>query len=207
MVLITVPTVFRSLRRITEPVVEPVSLFDAKAHLRLMPDFAEDDAYIQALIGAARRMTEDRTNRTWMLTRWQATFTSMTAGGCGGYELPRPPLVVDATHPVEIVYRDASGQEVTLPAEAVLADTDSVPGLVRLAESPPADWCSSGGVIRWWAGSQSPDAVDARATAAMKLLIGHLYANRQAVTTDGAGDVLPLAVDSLLASLSWSGAY
>lgn len=42
---------------------EPVSLAEAKAQLRLEPDFTLDDAYIQALISAARDRAEKYCNR------------------------------------------------------------------------------------------------------------------------------------------------
>ena len=43
---------YRSLTRQTPPAVEPVTLSEAKAHLRV--DSTDDDAYIATLITAAR---------------------------------------------------------------------------------------------------------------------------------------------------------
>lgn len=50
-----------SYRELTQPTVEPVSLAIAKQHLRV--DFDNDDAYIAALITAARQYVEKATNR------------------------------------------------------------------------------------------------------------------------------------------------
>jgi uncharacterized phiE125 gp8 family phage protein len=47
---------FRSLAVATPPVVEPVSVTEAKAHCRV--DTTTDDAYIAALITAAREYVE-----------------------------------------------------------------------------------------------------------------------------------------------------
>ena len=50
-----------SYRELTYPTVEPVSLTQAKQHLRV--DFDNDDTYISALITAARQYVEKFTNR------------------------------------------------------------------------------------------------------------------------------------------------
>lgn len=52
------PLVYREL---TQPTVEPITLVQAKQHLRV--DFTDDDSYISALITAARQRVEAITNR------------------------------------------------------------------------------------------------------------------------------------------------
>ena len=208
MALVTVPTIFRSVRRVTEPQVEPVSLYECKEHLRLMPDFSDDDSYIIALIAAARRMTEDRVNRTWTLTQWQATFSHWHGCGCRGRELPRPPLMATIdTYKVEIRFRNADGFEEHVDAGNIRANVDEFPGRVHLSETLSSECCQQEGVVTWWAGVELPQDVPAQAKVAIKLLVAHWYGNRSAVTTDGVGTELPLGVDSLLASLAWGGGY
>lgn len=48
----------------TPPTAEPITLAEAKAHLRV--DFTDDDSLITALIGAARATAEEFTNRAIM---------------------------------------------------------------------------------------------------------------------------------------------
>jgi hypothetical protein len=50
-----------SYRELTQPTVEPITLGQAKSHLRV--DFTDDDSYITALITAARQKVEKMTNR------------------------------------------------------------------------------------------------------------------------------------------------
>jgi len=56
-------------RLITPPVGEPLTLAEAKAHLRL--DAALDDAYVQALITAARQYTEEVCWRGILAQTWE----------------------------------------------------------------------------------------------------------------------------------------
>lgn len=59
------------LRKIADPVVEPVSLTEAKLHLRVT--VSSEDALIQALITAARTACEERLGRALIATAWQDT--------------------------------------------------------------------------------------------------------------------------------------
>ncbi len=55
------------MQLITPAAAEPVSLAEAKLHLRV--DFDEDDALIQALISAARQAAETLTQRQLVTAR------------------------------------------------------------------------------------------------------------------------------------------
>ena len=68
-----------SLIRIQEPAVEPISLDEAKVHLRVDPDMAEDDALIRGLIATARRNCETQTGRSLVTQRWRLLFDAFPA--------------------------------------------------------------------------------------------------------------------------------
>lgn len=56
----------------TPPAVEPVDLATAKSHLRVT--FADDDAYISALVVAARRKVESYLDRSLVTTGWRVSL-------------------------------------------------------------------------------------------------------------------------------------
>ena len=58
-----------AIYEISEPVVEPVSLEEAKNHLRVSSDFTDDDALIRTLIRMARIDAEAKTGGRIFPTR------------------------------------------------------------------------------------------------------------------------------------------
>ncbi len=56
----------------SQPSVEPVTLAQAKAHLRITID--DDDAYISALVTAARQKCESHLDRSFITTGWRQTL-------------------------------------------------------------------------------------------------------------------------------------
>jgi uncharacterized phiE125 gp8 family phage protein len=60
--------------RITGPAAEPVSLAEAKAHLRV--DLSDDDAMIGRQIAAAREWVESQTGRALISQSWRMTLDS-----------------------------------------------------------------------------------------------------------------------------------
>ena len=83
---------YRSIKRITEPAIEPVSLAEAKSHLRVDQDFTDDDLYIQSLISAARHHIEAVSDRTLIRCQWQIKLDQFPSWDI---ELPRPPIAPD----------------------------------------------------------------------------------------------------------------
>ena len=58
-----------SLQLVTPPTGEPVSLAEAKLHLRV--DVDDDDALIGSIISAARQAAETLTGRQLITSRWK----------------------------------------------------------------------------------------------------------------------------------------
>lgn len=79
-----------SLTLTTAPTIEPVSLDDARVHLRLDPDDHAQDAYLETLITAARESVEAHTSRALINQTWTLKLDGFP--GSDGLVLPRAPL-------------------------------------------------------------------------------------------------------------------
>jgi len=97
------------MQLITPPAGEPISLAEAKLHLRV--DFDDDDSLIQILISAARQAAETITNRQLVTARWR-----MVLDGFPGPSLMGVP----------------AGQTFTLPGHAVLLPKSPVASVVEI---------------------------------------------------------------------------
>lgn len=78
---------------ISEPVVEPVTLEEAKNHLRLSRDFTDDDELIKTLITMARMDAETKTGgRVFPAREWEWIPDDVMSAG-GVYEVPVSPAL------------------------------------------------------------------------------------------------------------------
>lgn len=79
------------LERLLQPTSEPVTLAEARRHLRLFDDITDDDADIETLITAGREWAEDLTGRTLIEETWRLTVGAawplgfLTGDAVGGY--------------------------------------------------------------------------------------------------------------------------
>lgn len=137
-----------ALVRSTEPEVEPLSLAEAKAHLRVTLD--DEDALITSLISVARTACEEYTRRALITqgwTLWLDAFPGMDQAWWDGMRegaaqltvkrflhLPRPPL--QGVEEV-VIYDDGDGESV-FDEGLYFVDTASEPG--RLALRNNAHW-------------------------------------------------------------------
>lgn len=195
---------YRSLTRTTQPAVEPVTLAEAKAHLRV--DTSDDDTYIGTLVTASREWVEQYLNRTLVNTQWTMRLDSFPYE----IELPRPPVSASGTTTaVTLTYTLGTGTTATLSTSSYRVDRNSTPGVVRqLRESSwPANIDDYNAVtVTWWAGyGATGSSVPAAIRHAMLMLIGHWYENRSSVLVGSISKPLEYAVESLLSSQSWGG--
>mgnify|MGYP000229230516 CR=1 FL=1 len=109
-----------STLKITDASVEPVTLAEAKLHLRV--DVADDDALITALITAARQRAEFITQRTLITTTWEL---SQDAFGCS-LRLQYPRVIAVSA----LTYLDSAGVLQTLAPSEYIVDAASEPGQV-----------------------------------------------------------------------------
>ena len=195
---------YNSVTRATGPAVEPLTVAEAKLHLRV--DISDDDAYIGTLITAAREWVEaylDRTLITTQLILRAAEFPTEEL------ELPRPPLVASGTATaVVITYTLADTTTATLSTALYRVDRTSTPGNVApiINGTWPSDVIEDANAVAvtYWAGYGPTSAsVPATIRHACLMLIGHWYERRSAVLTGTISKPLEFAVESLLASNNW----
>lgn len=112
------------------PTVEPITLDEAKAQLRLTALQTFDDTYITALIPVARDRVESYTNR--FFTTQQITIIWEAGFPVGDLSLPYP----DLTSVDEVSYTDSSGVETMVDSGAYTFDSERQ---VLIADSWPSD--------------------------------------------------------------------
>jgi uncharacterized phiE125 gp8 family phage protein len=196
---------YRSLTRATPPAVEPVSVSEAKAHLRV--DISDDDSYISTLITAAREWCEQYLDRTLINTQWTMRLDSFPYE----IELPRPPIATSGTTTaVSLTYTLGDDSTATLSTTAYRVDRSSTPGVVRQlrAGTWPANLDDYNAVaVTWWAGyGASGTSVPAAIRHAILMLVGHWYESRSSVLTGSISKEIEFGVKSLLDSQRW-GSY
>jgi uncharacterized phiE125 gp8 family phage protein len=200
---------YRSLSRATAPAVEPVTLAEAKAHLRV--DTATDDAYIGSLISAAREWCEQYLDRTLVHTQWVMRFDKFPPDGTHDIELPRPPMATaGTTTAVALTFTYENGTTATYSTASYRVDRDGVPGTVKTLYGqawPPHLQDDNAISVTWWGGyGASGTSVPAAIRHAMLMLVGFWYEHRSTVLVGSISKQLEFAVESLLSSQKW-GSY
>jgi uncharacterized phiE125 gp8 family phage protein len=205
----------RQLTLISGPATEPVTLAEAKLHLRV--DITDDDALISSLIVAARRVCEARLHRAFINQTW-----SLAIDGFPWFRVLYPDWnvarvdneirlpIATATSVTSLTYVDWYGTTQTVDSSAYLF-TPGEPG--RLIPSPYKLWPwpriqPAAATVQFVAGyGATASSVPETIKSAMKLLIGGWYENRESFVMQSgitAGAVLPVGVDALLNAESWA---
>ncbi len=201
---------YRSLTRQTSPAVEPVTVAEAKAHLRV--DNSNSDTEIAAMVTAAREWCEQYLDRSLVSTQWVMRFDSFPPDGTQDIELPRPPMsLAGTTTAVALTFTYENGTTATYSTASYRVDRSSTPGAVKTLYGqtwPPHLMDDNAISVTWWAGYGSAgSSVLATIRHAILLLVGHWYESRQAAVSTGAvPQDVPYGVKSLLSSQTW-GSY
>ena len=193
---------YRSLTRQTGPAVEPVTLSEAKAHLRV--DGNDSDAEIAAMISAAREWCEQYLDRTLVHTQWVMRMDRFPVDSTADIELPRPPMVASGPNTaVTLSYTLEDGSTATYGTSLFRVDRASTPGAVKTNYAgtwPPHRQDDNSVSVTWWAGygasgSDVPQAI----RNAILLCVSEFYEKR------GTG-APPEAAKMLLDAYRW-GSY
>lgn len=187
-----------NLKIITPATTEPVSLAEAKLHLRVTAD--TDNTLITNLIKTARQHAENYAGRALASQTLELVLDNFPCcyvdnSPCGYIELPMPPV----TSVTSVKYKNSDGIEATWDtAEYIFYDKE--PAIITLAFNK--SWPSftpypAGAVkVRYVAGytTNIPEPI----RQAMLLLIATLYENREDIIVGQPAVKLPFGVQALL---------
>lgn len=187
-----------ALKLIASPATYPVSLDEAKAHLR--EDSADNDAMIEIYRKAATEDAEKFTGRAFTDQTWDLYLDAFPPAEI---RIPKPPLI----EVVGIFYRDGVGDEQEFAAAGYKVDAVSELARVTLAYggSWPTPQTTANAVrVRFRAGyvdeEPSPPVgiVPFSIKAAILLTTGTLFANRETIVIGQTATLLPWAAQQLL---------
>ncbi len=173
-----------SLTLITPPALEPVTLAEAKAHLKL--DTAAEDTLIASLIAAARARAEWHTGRALVTQGWTLWLDAWPHEAIA--EIPLPPLQAVTA----VALHAPDNVRTALETSAYRVDTASEPGRLVFEMEPPVLRRFNAVEIAFTAGYGS--AVPAAVKEAVLEIVAELYTHRG--DEDGA---CGLAAQALLA--------
>lgn len=187
-----------ALTLVTAPPVEPISLDQAKTHLRVTA--SDQDALIAGLIAGAREHLEAVTKRAFVYQIWDWTLDGFPCW----FKVPKPPLL----EIVSIKYLDTNRALQTLDASTYVVDANPDGGRVALAYGniwpityPQINTVTVRFACGFYVGGSPTDYAEdtpASLKTALKLLVGHFYENREAVTMAPNIAELPLGIRALV---------
>jgi len=181
--------------RTVAPVELPLSLANAKAHLRV--DHSDEDELISGLIDAATARIDGYSGilgRALITQTWAVEFPTFSSR----LDLPLGPL-----QSATIQYYDSTNVLQTLSASVYAVLTDGLGPYVSLKYNQqwPQTYTRDDAVkVTWVAGyGATPASVPAAIRSAMLQMLAPWYDNRAAVNIGNVTSELPLAAAALLA--------
>jgi uncharacterized phiE125 gp8 family phage protein len=181
-------------RVITPPVIEPVTLTEAKAQCRV--DITDDDTFLTDLIGRARETIEKMNWRAFLTQTIELWLEEWPHDD--EIELPAPPL----QSVTSIVYYDVDDVAHTLSATVYFVDVISEPGQVHLKHNqtwPILTLRDYNAIcVTYKAGWAAAADVPKSIKQAVLLLVGHWYENREASIVGAIAREIELGIQALL---------
>jgi uncharacterized phiE125 gp8 family phage protein len=178
--------------RTVAPATNPVTLTEAKAHCRV--DHTDDDTLIGLLISSATAHLDGYAGilgRALVTQTWRQDF--------GGFSDPLRLALRPVASISSITYFDADNATQTLAGSVYGLFTDEFGAYVALKpdQSFPSAYSREDAVSVTYVAGVADSDVPAPIKHAILLLVGHWYANREAVLESQMSE-LPMAVDALI---------
>jgi uncharacterized phiE125 gp8 family phage protein len=180
------------------PGSEPITLAEAKIHLKITnTSVTNEDALITSMIKASRKICENYQKRAYVQQTARYVIDNFPASGCE-IEIPMPPLSSVSS----IVYVDSAGVTQSLSTSYYTVDTYSEPG--RIYESYNYTWPTTrpqrNAVTITFLCGYGTDATNVPEPVkhACKILVSHLYENRELMAVMPNMNLLPVSAFALL---------
>jgi uncharacterized phiE125 gp8 family phage protein len=177
----------------TAPATEPISLGEAKAHLRI--DAGDEDALVTSLIAAARMFVEKTLGVALITQSWSYFFDFWPSAGC----ITLPILPVQTVSAVKV--HDDAGGWTTLDAGSYIVDVLSEPARLVLKGAVPSIEARALNAfeVTFTAGyGDEVDDVPEPIRQALKLLVAHWFERREPVVLGLSAQEVPATVAALL---------
>jgi uncharacterized phiE125 gp8 family phage protein len=171
-----------TLVRTSDPSKEPLTLIEAKSHLRV--DTSDNDVLISDLIKTAREHVEETTGRALITQTWELSLDDFPWSTW--FESPWEPWIRHGEKPIllprsplqsvsSISYVDTDGATQTLAASKYRVDTKSEPARITEAEGeiwPSTDRVTNSVTVTYVAGyGDNATDIPAPIRQAMKLML------------------------------------
>lgn len=177
------------------PAVEPITLTEAKLHLRLAVTaalagaYTDEDDFLNALIETARSQAENYTNRAFITQTWIAYLESFPST----LRLPFPPF----QSVTSIVVEGTAFTDFEESFDGILTPTTYWPDLSTSPGPNPI-------VITWVAGyGDAASDIPAPIKWAIRLMLSHWHSNREDTATMQTLEI-PLNSKALLNPYRWN---
>ena len=179
-----------------EPETEPITTAEAKSHLRV--DFSDEDTYIDTLIATARKHCEKYTNRVFITQTWRQNLDCFT------------PVIKLKVNPVasltSLKYYDTNESQQTLTDLSANFQKDFLSDTATIHEGLTNAFPSIGSTINpieiitvcgYGAASDVPSDIK----HAIKLMVSHLYENREGVNVVVGGLAMQIEMPNVVKNL------
>lgn len=179
-----------ALQLVTPVTVEPITLADARAHLK--PSGRESNDLIEILVKMAREMAEQETGRALAPQTWRKTLDEFP----DQIRLDNPPIVSVTS----VKYYDVNGVQQTLSTDSYILDTETEPGWLVPAYNfvwPVTQRRANAVQVIYTCGYATPDNVPSAIKNWMLLQMRAAYDNPAGYSTERGFTMLP-QVDRML---------
>jgi len=182
-----------NLLPVEDSAIEPITIDEAKKHLRIFEDIEENE-YLLGLIRSARQYIETYCGISIISRTWELYLDAFPS--C--IEIPEPRLI----DVISITYSDTTGTEQTLaPTNYRVSGKRKY---ARIFESAGSTWPDTENfedavTVQFTAGfGATREDVPEAIKQAIKLLIGHWYENRGSQIIGVSAGSMAFAVDAIL---------